>query len=627
MCGIYGLINSENDSWNGAQILAHRGPDAHGEWKSAAGEMPVRMGHTRLSIVGVGEAGNQPMISADGRFIFVFNGEIYNFIELRLELEKKGQIFVTNTDTEVLFKGLVLEGPQFMLKCNGMWAFCLWDRKEKSALFGRDRFGKKPLFYSKLPAGGIAFASEMKALYPLLKTLRPSKKINEHLSFLFDYEHTEDCVVDGIKRLLPGHLAKYRSEKFKHERWWCTLDYLEEPPSRYEDQVEHWRELFLDAVRIRMRSDVSIGTALSGGLDSSAIFCSMAYLSLSSGGGDRQAKDWRHGFCSHFPGSSLDELKWAKMVTDSLNTPLNVVEINPLNSGWQINQALYQVEDPYITLPFPMLATYNAISKAGIKVTLDGHGADELFSGYGHLNRALSSANPQQIAELIAIQESTSSGIFTPNYEYLRLRWVKTKLLQYVKSLTRTPRKITSALLGNTDWESLRHQLRFDEQNHPAFRNMDPLSRKLYELFHVTTLPTLLRNYDRYSMANGVEIRMPFLDWRLVAFTFSLPWTSKVGSGFTKRIMRDALKGIIPEAIRVRRDKIGWNAPMHEWLKGALREEIDDFMQSGSCPSKLQLQWKDFLADSSPEFSSGQLMWERMLPYMWKKSLNSLDNF
>lgn len=621
MCGIYGLINSENDCWNGAQILAHRGPDATGAWQSPPGEMPVRLGHTRLSIIGVGEIGNQPMVSADGRYIFVFNGEIYNFIELRLELEKKGQLFVTNTDTEVLLKGLILEGPQFMLKCNGMWAFCLWDRKEKSALFGRDRFGKKPLFYSFLPAGGVAFASEMKALYPLLETLRPSKKIDEHLSFLFDYEHTEDCVVHGIRRILPGHLAKYQNLRFKSERWWCTLDHLEEPPLDYGEQVERWRELFLDSVRIRMRSDVAIGTALSGGLDSSAIFCSMAYLSSNSEGNSRQAADWRHGFCSHFPGSSLDELKWARIVTDSLNTPLHVVEINPLNNGWRINQAMYQVEDPYITLPFPMLATYGAISKAGIKVTLDGHGADELFSGYGHLNSAMTSANPRQLAELIAIQESSSSGIFSPNYECLRYKWVKTKLLQYVKYSTRFPRKIVGALLGNTGWEFLHHQLTFDDQNHPAFKDMDPLSKKLYELFHVTTLPTLLRNYDRYSMANGVEIRMPFLDWRLVAFTFSLPWTSKVGDGFTKRVMRDALKGIIPEAIRMRRDKIGWNAPMHEWLRGPLREEIEDLMQSDLCPSKLQQQWNVFLAKASPDFNSGQLMWERLLPYIWKMNL------
>jgi asparagine synthase (glutamine-hydrolysing) len=623
MCGVYGIIGAENDSWSGEQILAHRGPDAHGAWKSVVGEMPVRIGHTRLSIIGVGEIGNQPMISADERFIFVFNGEIYNFIELRVELEKKRQLFVTNTDTEVFFRGLVLEGPEFMLKCNGMWAFCLWDRKEKSALFGRDRFGKKPLFYTLLPAGGIAFASEMKALYPLLATLRPSKKINEHLSFLFDYEHTEDCVVDGVKRIPPGYLLKYKDGKVKCERWWCTLDYLEEPPSRYEDQVERWRELFLDAVRIRMRSDVSIGTALSGGLDSSAIFCSMAHLSSNLGIEGRQAKDWRHGFCSHFPGSSLDELKWAKIVTDSLNMQLGVVEINPLNSGWQINQAMYQVEDPYITLPFPMLATYGAISKAGIKVTLDGHGADELFSGYGHLNSAFTSANPKQLAELIAIQESTSSGVFNPDYEYLRLKWIKTILLQYAKYSTQFPRKISSALLGNTNWESLGHQLKFDDQSHPAFRMMDPLSQKLYELFHITTLPTLLRNYDRYSMASGVEIRMPFLDWRLVAFTFSLPWTSKVGGGFTKRIMRDALKGIIPEDIRVRRDKIGWNAPMHEWLKGALRGEIEAFIQSGLCPPRLEKQWETFLIKPNADFSSGQLMWERLLPYIWKKSLNS----
>jgi asparagine synthase (glutamine-hydrolysing) len=208
----------------------------------------------------------------------------------------------------------------------------------------------------------------------------------------------------------------------------------------------------------------------------------------------------------------------------------------------------------------------------------------------------------------------------------MQLKWINTKLLQYIKFATRSPRKIYNVLLGNIDWKSMGHQLVFDDQNHPAFNAMDPLSQKLYELFHITTLPTLLRNYDRYSMANGVEIRMPFLDWRLVAFTFSLPWTSKVGGGFTKRIMRDALKGILPEAVRVRRDKIGWNAPMHEWLRGSLKGEVEGLLQSGLCPPKLQQQWKAFLVKSNPDFASGQLMWEKLMPYMWKKSLNFLGN-
>jgi asparagine synthase (glutamine-hydrolysing) len=152
---------------------------------------------------------------------------------------------------------------------------------------------------------------------------------------------------------------------------------------------------------------------------------------------------------------------------------------------------------------------------------------------------------------------------------------------------------------------------------------MDPFNQALYEIFHITILPTLLRNYDRYSMASGVEVRMPFMDWRLVTFTFALPWQSKIGGGFTKRIMRDALKDILPEPIRTRRDKIGWNAPLHEWLKGSLRQEVEDLLHNSSYPFELLQDWNTFQSSSVKTFEDGQKMWSRLLPYLWQQSLGS----
>ena len=196
-------------------------------------------------------------------------------------------------------------------------------------------------------------------------------------------------------------------------RWWNSLDHLEEVPESYESQVEKWRELFLDSVKIRMRADVTIGTALSGGIDSSATFSAMAYLAGKSAAEDRQSNDWQHGFCAHYPESTIDESHWAKIVTDKLNLPLQKVDVDSIAGNWCLLDAFRQVEDPYLTLPTPMLETYRAISKAGIKVTLDGHGADELFSGYGHLNYAWSDANRVQKRELQAIIQSLSTGEYT----------------------------------------------------------------------------------------------------------------------------------------------------------------------------------------------------------------------
>lgn len=621
MCGIIGTIGFKDDTKLNIKILSHRGPDFIGNWSSLNNEHPVVLGHTRLSILDLTKSGNQPLFADNDRYVFIFNGEIYNFLELRNRLESLGYSFKTQTDTEVFFKGLISEGPDFQLRCNGMWSFCLWDRKKKSALFGRDRFGKKPFFYSLLGSEKLVFASEMKAIYPFLSSLKPDENINIYLQRLFDYETSENCVVSGIKRLPPGHYAVYKNGKLKIKRWWNTLEHLENIPKNYNDQVQRWREIFLDSVKIRMRSDVRIGTALSGGLDSSAVFSAMKFLANNQSIDFRESKDWQNGFCAHFPESSLDELKWARIVAKDLNISLKEVKIDPLDSEWSIKDSLYQVEDPYLTLPFPMLATYRAMSNSGVKVTLDGHGADELLAGYGELNSAFKSSNPEQTAELVSIIDSINNGAYHLNTKNLKINYFKNKLIAYLKSNLRQPKKFLKFVLGKNDWEYFRYKINQSDKFHPEFKRLDPLSQDLYETFHVTILPTLLRNYDRYSMASGIEIRMPFMDHRLVTYTFSLPWTSKVGGTFTKRIMRDALKGIMPEKIRNRRDKIGWNAPLHEWFKGSLKKQVEDLIEKDSLPIKIKKTWSKFQNKPNPSFKDGQRLWLQLMPELWKRSL------
>ncbi len=623
MCGLIGTIGLSKSNLLDLKAIVHRGPDASDTWVSPDSELPVELGHARLSILDLSENGKQPFLSKEGRYVFVFNGEIYNFIELRKRLEQVGHQFLTQTDTEVFLRGLIEEGPLFQLRCNGMWAFCLWDRETKTALFGRDRFGKKPLFYSELGSGKLVFASEMKAIYPFLTSIEPSEKVSFYLQHLFDYESTEDCVIKGINRLPPGHYAHFKNGKMIVRRWWNTLDHLEQPSLRYENQVERWRELFLDAVKIRMRADVRIGTALSGGLDSSATFSAMAYLVNQAGIHEREANDWQHGFCAHYPDSDLDEAHWAQIVTDQIGVPLQKVEVNPVGGNWSVLDALYQVEDPYLTLATPMLETYRAISKAGIKVTLDGHGADELFSGYGHLEYAFKDANSNQARELNAIIQSLATGKLHISNTNLYGKKLKQQIISVLRSNLRYPRNIFKAFLNKTDWEYIYYKLQFEDQTDPRFKSFDSLTKSLYEIFHITILPTLLRNYDRYSMASGVEIRMPFMDYRLVTYTFSLPWTSKVGGGFTKRIMRDALKDILPEEIRCRRDKIGWNAPLHEWLRGPLKSEIEKSLGIDRLPRNIQVAWKQLQDNPNANFTDGQKVWDMLMPLLWKRAIFS----
>jgi asparagine synthase (glutamine-hydrolysing) len=612
MCGIAGLVGRTLENRRASAVLAalrHRGPDGHGSWHSHGGEPDAWLGHTRLAILDLSPQSSQPMHSECGRWVIVFNGELYNFIELRRQLEEQGITFKTESDTEVLLKGLILHGPDFQMQCNGMWAFCLWDRIEGRAILGRDRFGKKPLFYTSLgPA--IAFSSEMKGLYPLMPSVQPSTRISEHFRDLFEYEFTEECVVEGVKRLPAGTWMEWKSGRCRLTRWWCTLDHLTTVPSRYEEQVERFRELFLDAVKLRMRADVKIGTALSGGLDSSSTFCSMAYIAKTSGDHERLASDWQHGVCASFPGSAFDEAASARVVANQIGAPLQTVAVDPSHSPWTITEALWQTEDPYMTLPIPHLFAYRAIADLGIKVTLDGHGADELFCGYVHLRSAFQNASRDESAELLAIERSLSGAPY-------RMTGRGVTTARWKERAKSTLRPFLHVLRG-------RRPLEFADRQHPGYRQLDSLTRVLYELFHVTTLPTLLRNYDRYSMASGVEIRMPFLDYRVVSYVFSLPWTSKVGGGYTKRLLRDAMAGIVPDETRLNRAKLGWNAPMHEWLRGPLRDEMRKLRDSGAVAPAGVRKIDEFDRLAHPTFRDATDLWNSvLLPAFWLNSLNT----
>jgi len=632
MCGISGVIDSVLMYRLRDHSLHHRGPDGTGVWIAPDSEIPAKFIHNRLAILDLSPSGAQPMVSQDGNYILVFNGEIYNFLELKKDLEKDGVTFRGDSDTEVLLNGLVREGVDFLHKCNGMWAFCLWDRKNCTVLLARDRFGKKPLFYMNLEDGGFAFGSEMKALYPLMDRITPDQDYRHFCDHPFQYEGTEHCLIQGIKRLRPGHYAYWKAGSLQVVRWWNTLDHLVEVPLRYEDQVEQWRELFVDAVRIRMRADVRIGTALSGGIDSTAVFSAMGYIrnKYSYDAHDRSATDWQHGVCAAYPGSSLDETSWATIAAEHVGCKLDKVVLHGEVSEEALLSALYRVEDPYLTLPVPMLETYREISNRGIKVTLDGHGADELLSGYGgELIQFLPHLTFDEFRSVKRAITSMSSGGSDGAGNDIRdlVGWYSARvrawnLYRHARRWLREAKNFGSRDKTSVTAPDYLGDVMRMEHDHPRYRSMDLLTRSLYDITHLTILPTLLRNYDRYSMASGIEIRMPFLDYRLVCFAMSLPWTSKVRGGFTKSIIRDSLVGVMPDAIRLRRDKIGWNAPLHEWFNGPLNETVNRInSQHGKDDRLLNAAVCDYRSKSKPSFYDGQRLWQAMLPYLWRQSL------
>jgi len=605
MCGIFGHIGPLDLETARACVarLAHRGPDGSGV-EECGGAV---LGHTRLSILDPSPAGRQPMATADGGLAITFNGEIYNFLELREELEGLGHAFRTDTDTEVILAAYRQWGPACLDRFNGMWAFAIWDREARALFLSRDPFGKKPLFYAST-RDGLAFASEMKALLPLI----PAPSINYALladpERIHTYEATDECLFNSVSRFPAGHYALVRpGEDVRPVRWWRTLDHLTEVPDRFEEQVERFRELFLDACRIRMRSDVPLGTSLSGGMDSSAVACAMAHLGR-AGAGRRQAANWQNSFTASFPGTPVDEARYAAEVNRYTGIAGNMVEIDPLEAISTLDRDYYLYEEIHTTLPSVFIRSYRAMRDAGVKVTLDGHGGDELLAGYDYdFIQAINDASPLGMLAIARIYRDSLPD--TPQFP-------KPSAFSLIRRQLRCKRKHFPPRVFSSP-----------DADHPAWQGMSCLNRSLYHTF-TRVFPTLLRNYDRYSMANGVEIRMPLIDRRIVSFAFSLSWKAKLKGGYTKAVLRHACKDFMPRDIAFRKAKLGFNAPMVNWMTGPWRPYLTDlvhsldFRQSEAVDAEKARNLLDSLLNhASPPFSLAQQTWLAITPFLWERAM------
>lgn len=502
MCGIAGILDFKAPVQAACldrftDSLAHRGPDGRGTFIDGN----MGLGHRRLAVLDQSEAGACPMPFGGPhgrRYWITFNGEVYNFVELRRELEACGHRFRSDTDTEVVLAAYAQWGPGCLLRFNGMFALAIWDSDSKALFLARDRFGVKPLYFA-VQGARFAFASELKAFVSLdgFKRACDENVARESLVRPQALEGTtERTLMKDVQRLMPGHwMTIDHCGDVQMRQWWNTQDHLVDVPASRESRIEQFRELFLDAVRLRMRSDIAVGSSLSGGIDSSAVVSAMSWLQAHGlQGAERQPPEWRRAFIASFPGTAIDELDYAMEVVRHTNTQESVWEFDSHASLGYLCDAVWSMEDVYPGIGLPPWALYRQMRRSGVYVSLDGHGGDELLGGYPW---------------------------------YLDI---------------------------------------------PS----DKLNGALDSDFHRTLLPSILKNFDRCSMAHGVEVRLPFMDWRLVSYVFSLPGEEKIGGGFTKRILRDALKEIMPESIRTRRSKIGFNAPMIEWFNGDLVPFIAD---------------------------------------------------
>lgn len=572
MCGLAGLIATEcrvrtSDLERMAGAIAHRGPDDHGQVLWRRGHIPSRgrtlpeergnigMAHRRLSIVDLSETGWQPMATPDGRFHIVFNGEIYNFEALRSQLERDGDTFVSTSDTEVLLKGLARHGRSFLDRLNGMYAFALLDAQEGSVLLARDPFGIKPLYYTRRP-GRFAFASEIKALLQLDWVGRRSnpERVRRYLAFGDCGDSTSTFFAD-IAQMPPGTWMTVDSDGVIRE----TGVYWRPPTKRdlhigFDEAAAELQRKLLDSVTLHRRADVPVAALLSGGIDSSGLVGALRRVA----GSDATIDTFT--FATDDP--HVGEYHWAELMSATARTRMHVDRPTPEDMAACLDQLVEGQDEPFGSASiFAQSRVFSLVARSGIKVVLDGQGADELFAGYlphlaarlaglirrGDLGQALAFSKAACRPGLIrhVLSGLAPSGLAQP----LLRRWYAHRLascgLRRDWFDTHCPGASPTPLGG---WKSL--------------------SDALYDDLTQSNLPSLLRYEDRSSMAWSVESRVPFLTKDIADFAFRLPEQHLIGrNGATKHVLRAALRGLVPDAILDRRDKIGFQAPQARWLE------------------------------------------------------------
>jgi asparagine synthase (glutamine-hydrolysing) len=561
MCGITGIVGkqsklSEATVRSAAECIVHRGPESYGFWMNE--EKSVALAHQRLKIVDLTEKADQPM-SFLNRYKIIYNGEVYNFPELRNELEKKGYQFTTSSDTEVILAAFDLYGYECLHHFDGMFAIAIWIEKEEKLFIARDRFGEKPVYYFN-NAEIFAFASEIKSLwkYGIEKT------VNEKLLYNFlaiDYtcnpgDPTETFYASVYKLPAASYLVySKRSGELLIEKYWQIYPEIN-PSIRPEEAVEHLIYLLSGSVKKRLRSDVPIGTSLSGGLDSSTI------VALCE---KNKTSNYSHKcFTAIFEDFEKNEKEYASTIVNEFGLEFHPVEIS-IEDVPHLMQLVMHAQDEPITSGSALVqyAVYREAKKNGIKVLLDGQGADEILGGYHkyykwywqelYRNRKLRSSHELQHAKQLGIRE------------HFNIANKLTSLFPDFMTAIHQSRKARRAYLMPD----------FDKEFSSQFKNdlyyTTPASYDLNGILYFNTfvngLEELLRFADRNSMANSVEIRLPFLNHELVNYLFTLPPSLKIKDGWTKWILRKGAEPMLPSSIVWRKDKIGFEPPQKKWME------------------------------------------------------------
>jgi asparagine synthase (glutamine-hydrolysing) len=565
MCGIAGIIQVNSENYGIPHLkkmvdtLAHRGPDGEGLWQNE--NKTVLLGHRRLCIIDISEAAAQPMNYLD-RYSIVHNGEIYNYIEIKNELAEKGYAFRTKSDTEVILAAYDHWKDECVEHFDGMFSFAIWDKEEEELFAARDRFGEKPFFYY-LNNNGLVFASEMKALWAAGVPRKTNLKMLFNfitIGYVDNPERPEETFFEGVYKLPPASLLYYAPANGEVivEKYWDINPELQDKKITDKEAIEQFRHLFLTSVKRRLRSDVIVGTSLSGGLDSSAVVSAIDEL---------HAINYKpQAFTASFPGFEKDETVFSKEVSAKFGLQQHFVCPGAADMLNDFEKFLYHQEEPVASASaFAQYKVFELAKQHNVTVLLDGQGVDETLAGYHKYYKWYWQElfQKRMLAESGEIPAARKLGI----RENFGIKNVLASLLPDLASVILERQYLFHAL----NHEGLSREF-VKMQSKEAYYTTPALSN-LNGLLHFNTcihgLEELLRYADRNSMAHGREVRLPFLSHELVEFVFTLPSTFKIRKGWTKWLLRETMTDRLPADIVWRKDKVGFEPPQKKWMNNA----------------------------------------------------------
>ncbi|MBF0487147.1 MAG: asparagine synthase (glutamine-hydrolyzing) [Nitrospirae bacterium] len=567
MCGIAGFIGATKPDFDAAlairqmtDTMSHRGPDDMGCKVASFGNNGsyAALGHRRLKIIDLSERGHQPMSNDTGTVYIIYNGEVYNYMELKAELSGTGHSFVSTSDTEVILRAYEQWGTECFSKFNGMWAVAIFDKNRGKLVLARDRLGVKPLYYYK-SASDFVFASEIKAIlkHPKIKKEPNLEKIFRYVSRNYRYVDTDDTSFFKAIYQVPKSSFIEIDEALatKQTAYWHLNPNLIRHDIKDKEAIIQFRDIFVDAVRLRLRSDVPVGCMLSGGMDSTSITCA-AYKLL------------KHPIVT-FSGITgqqkgvYDESEYIDSVIRDTNADYYYIKPDPADIFDTVEEMLGFHDEPICTVTwYSLYLIAKKIKDEGIKVVLNGHAGDELLAGYwDHYHYYF--YDLFEDGEIDTMYKEIAAWRDNHNRSNDEIK----KTIRLISAMKKN-RGLESAKF--TDYSYLLNK-EIVEQYMTVLSQpgefSDELSRRLYLEMFYETVPATLRPEDRNTMSQSIESRSPFLDYRLIEFCFSLPGRLKIRNGLGKWILREAMKGVLPEDVRTRKDKSGFIAPADEWFR------------------------------------------------------------